>query len=194
MKLKIALIRRGETEKVAEKFLGATDDSLSEKGKRIIREKCAENAYPTAKYVYSSEFSCSRETASLIYSSPVIILRELNAPDYGDFDGRALPELLQDKAFTKWADSQTFEAFPNGETLYDASARAKNAIREIAAEMIMRKSEECAIISHKMIILAILLRYCVPRSSYTDWELSYGGGYLIEYDVIGATAKVIRKI
>lgn len=194
MKLKIALIRHGETKAAAEKLLGATDDPLSENGKRIIREKCEKNAYPPTKHVYSSEVICCRETANLIYSTPTVILKGLNAPDYGDFDGRALPELLQYEAFAKWVNSQAFDAFPNGETLYEASTRAKNALCEIGAEMMRRKTEGCAIISHKMIILAILLRYCIPRSSYADWELSYGGGYLIEYDPIGATAKVIDKI
>lgn len=194
MKFKIALIRHGETETAAGRLLGTTDDSLSKNGKRLILEKFERNEYPTARYVYSSELSCCRETANLIYSSPAVLLKELNAPDYGDFDGRALSGLLKDKAFANWADSQTLEAFPNGETLYDANRRAKSVVREISVEMKIRKAEQSAIISHKMIILAILRQYCVPRSTYVDWELSYGSGYLIEYDTNEETAKVVSKI
>lgn len=194
MKFKIALIRHGETKTAGGRLLGTTDDSLSKNGKRVILEKCEKKEYPAARYIYSSELFCCRETANLIYSSPTVILKELNALDYGDFDGRTLSGLLKDKTFTNWTDSQTLEAFPNGETLYDANRRAKSVVREISVEMKIRKAEHCAIISHKMIILAILRQYCVPRSTYADWEFSYGSGYLIEYDAIDETAKVISKI
>lgn len=194
MKVRIALIRHGETENAAGRLIGATNDPLSENGKNLIREKCAAKAYPIAKHVYSDELLCCRETANLIYQSPVVMLKELNAPDYGDFDGQALTELFQDVSFADWMKTKTLGAFPNGGILYDANAKAWSVIRKICAVMEKKNEEQCAVISHKMIILAILRRYCVPRSSYADWEIPFGGGYLIEYDTIELTASLIGKI
>lgn len=182
MKLNIALIRHGEIENTAGRVSGADGNPLSEDGKKLLREKCASKVYPETKHVYSSELLCCRETASLIYMLPVMVLKSLNAPYYGDFEGQASRGLFGDDSFQKTG------------ALYESNERAKNALREIGEEMQGINAGQCAIITHKMIILAILRRYCVPRSSYADWEVSFGGGYFIEFDSIKETAIIINKI
>lgn len=191
MKLKIALIRHGKPERTTEELFDNTDSPLSDSGKSLIREKCEAEAYPMFRYVYSCKLFCCRETANLIYQLPAVILKELG--DVGS-DGQALQELLKGNESSKWEYSQKNRTSLSVEALYDANVKAGNMIRKVGAEMERRGAEQCAIISNKMIILAILRRYCIPRSNYEDWEISFGGGYLVEYDTVEETANLLNKI
>lgn len=192
MKLKIALIRHGEPNNTIGE-IDHTGSSLSDNGKRVIHEKREAEAYPMLKHVYTCKLLCCRETANLIYQLPAVILNELGASDNEDSDGQALQELLKGRTSTKKG-SQTQRAFLSIKAIYEANVKAGDMIRKVGSELERKGAEQCAIISNKMIILAVLRRYCMPRSNYEDWEFSFGGGYLIEYDTVEETANLLSKI
>lgn len=195
MKLEIALIRHGQTQGAAERLVGMTNEPLGEAGKRLILKKRESGTYPDAGIVFSSGLSRCYETAGIIYPNlPVVVLKDLRAIDYGDFEGRLMDELATDESFVKWADARGASACPNGEDSYAFQARSIAAFREIIDEIAWKGLTVGSIISHKMVIQEILQRYYVPRSNYTEWEIPHGGGYILCYDTIGSTAEILKRI
>lgn len=194
MKLEIALIRHGQIRPEA-RLTGVNDEPLGEDGKALIQAKSEAGEYPEAPIVFSSRLSRCLETAGIIYRNvPVVVLKELGAPDYGDFDGKAYSELGADKNFAAWSNSVVAAACPNGEEPYAMLSRSAAVFGRIVDEMAAKGLERVAVVTHRMIIQSILNRYIVPRSNYTDWEILPGCGYLLRYDTIDAAVEILNKI
>lgn len=195
MELEIALIRHGQLQSGAKRLIGMTDEPLGAAGERLIRAKLEAGDYPESELVYSSGLLRCRETARIIYPDvPNVLLQELRAPNYGDFEGESVDKLAQDKSFTRWMNAKGVPACPNGEEPYAIQARSIAAFRQIIEEMALKGLERSSIISHKMVIQEILQRYYVPRSNYKEWEIPYGGGFILRYDTIDSSARILKKI
>ncbi len=195
MKLEIALIRNGHVSISDERLVGFTSESLDEEGKRQISAKIQQNSYPAASQVFSEGSTSCVETAIMIYKNvPAIILNKCCAPDYGDFEGRLYSDLAQDEEFAKWSTSGGIEAYPNGELHHQLLGRATTTIREISEEMGWKGIENAALIASKALIEAVISRFCVPRSSYIEREIPHSGGYLIVYNTVYGTAKILDKL
>ncbi len=195
MKLKVALIRHGCD--CGGRICGTTDCAMTDADINRIRGKMDKDEYPEAELVFSSDASRCWSTANLIFPNvPTVVEKEnkLRAPDFGSFDGKSAKELLADESFVQWASVTETLPYKGGESPYAVSARAVSAFQDIASEMAGKGLKHAAIISHKMIIVAILRRFQIPRSSYMHWDVPYGGGYLLLYNTLTRQAEVLRKI
>lgn len=195
MKLEVALIRHGQIRQARTRLVGVTNEPLGEEGAKLLREKSAAGVYPEASLVFSSRLSRCYETARVIYGEDihVITLEKLDAPNYGDFDGREYSELATDESYIEWSKSVEAGAFPNGENPQAIFARSHSVFKNIMDEMASKGLGRVSVITHRVIIQSILKRYCVPRSNYEDWEIPYGGGYLIRYDTEDDAVEVLNK-
>ena len=95
IEMTIILIRHGETLGNAEKrYIGRTDEPLSEAGRKAVAENAARGKYPPADIVFSSPMKLCLETALLIYPDKTVTVEEnLREIDFGIFEGKSYAEL-----------------------------------------------------------------------------------------------------
>ena len=191
MKIDIALLRHA-LERDEAGFFGMTDVPLSKAGIELITRQ--KDKYPQAALVFSSSLARCVETANIIYPSvPVVILKKLDAPCYGDFEGKTFADLKHDERFEKWVNAPDLQACPNGEEPFSIVARSAAAFKQICGETAGKGLRQIAVVTHKFIIQAILQRYYVPRG-YADWNVPTGGGYLLRYNTLTSTMKILDEI
>lgn len=192
MKLTMVLIRAGMTRSGREgRQLGTVDEPLLDQERERLRERAGGGIYPEADLTYVSALYRCRETATLIYPRvPAVVLGNLRALDAGVFEGMTRDEILKDEAFSQWAEPTQLAACPQGEDPYRFRARCAQAFRLVVDEMCSKGFECTAIITHNLVIGTILQRICIPRSAYRNWDIQWGGGYVVEYDSIHSTAKL----
>ena len=191
MEIEVTLLRHA-LEREVEGFFGMTDTPLSKAGIELITRQ--KEQYPQAALVFSSSLARCVHTAGIIYPSvPVVILKKLDAPDYGDFEGKTFEALQHDEQFLKWVNTSGLRACPNGEEPFSIIARSTAAFKQLCDESAGKGLRQIAVVTHKFIIQAILQRYYVPRK-YEDWHIPAGGGYLLRYHTLTSAAKVLDKI
>lgn len=191
MKINIALIRHG-FQREESGFFGKTDIDLTKGDIKLIVGK--KDKYPKATLVFSSSLKRCVDTARIIYPDiPVVLLKELNAPDYGDFEGKLFGDLKDNLQFEKWLNIPTLQAFPGGEEPFHMIARSTAAFKKLCDEAAGKGLDNIAVITHKIVIQAILQRYCVPRI-YTDRQPTAGGGYLLSCDALTSAVAILEEI
>jgi alpha-ribazole phosphatase len=193
MMLEFAMIRHGRDN--SGRLCGIEDKPMDAEHWRFVQKRAERGDYPEVELVFSSGLARCLETARIIYPKlPAVVLKELHAPDIGHFEGKTVAELKGGSMFAEWSASADAREYPGGESPYAVSARAVEAFRLISQEMLAKGLLRVAVISHKNVILAILQRFYVPRSNYVDWQMPYGGGYLLRYDTFLSRVEIISKI
>lgn len=114
----LVFIRHGETKANREhRYLGKTDESLSERGIETLRAYQQRKDYPDVQYLFTSPMKRCMETAQILYPSlcPVVIpeWKEIN---FGQFEYRNYEELKEDAQYRAWLESGGTLAFPEGES------------------------------------------------------------------------------
>jgi len=190
MEIEVALIRHA-LERDEAGFFGLTDTPLPKAAiKRITLQK---EKYPQAALVFSSNLVRCVDTAKIIYPSvPIVVLKKLGAPDYGDFEGMTFEVLKENELFQKWASASDVGACPNGEEPFSIITRSTAAFKQLCDESAGKGLRKIAVVTHQFIIQAILQRYYVPRK-YEDWKVPTGGGYLLRYHTLTTAAKILDK-
>lgn len=174
MDRKITLIRHGSTPGNNRKcYIGITDESLSEDGENQIRTRC----YPKADIVFSSPLSRCLQTAKLIYpNQAATTVEDLRETDFGDFEGKNYQDLADNPAYQSWIDSGGEEAFPNGESRAQASARAISGFKQVLAQS--NKAEKISVVAHGGTIMAILSHFF--GGDYYSYHVENGEGYTFD--------------
>ncbi len=114
----LALIRHGETQANKEhRYLGKTDESLSENGRRQLSAYKQQGRYPQVDFLFTSPMKRCMETAEILYPDlcPTII-QEWSEMDFGRFEYKNYEELKGDAQYQAWVDSGGTLAFPEGES------------------------------------------------------------------------------
>lgn len=180
--IKLFLIRHGATASNAEhRYLGKTDEVLSEEGKRQLQEAQAAKRYPQVQMLFSSPMKRCLESAKILYPGmePVVI-GDWCETDFGDFEGKNYKELQKDAQYQAWIDSNGSLPFPNGESRETFIARCKaglNRMLEHLQEMPDEKDKMFTVgaIVHGGTIMALLSSY--GNGTYFDYQVPNGGGY-----------------
>lgn len=171
------LYRHGETKGNEEgRYLGRTDESLSEEGKKALREK----RMPPAEAVFSSPKKRCQETAALFFPGQCrIIVPDLRECDFGIFENKNWRELSGNPAYQKWIDSGGTLPFPGGESGEGFQKRCREAFLEVLAFCKREGIERAAIVIHGGTIRSILSAWGEPARGFYDWNPKNGGGYRI---------------
>lgn len=200
----LAFIRHGETQANAQRrYLGKTDESLSEHGKQLLLTYREQNRYPQADYLFVSPMKRCLETARILYPllQPVII-PEWEEMDFGRFEYKNYEELKDDPAYRQWIDSGGMTAAPDGESREAFIGRCrrgwqrmcgilwkkqtKEQTEEWAQEQMGKQRGSCkkpvraAAIVHGGTIMALLSAYGNDGKTYFDYPCANGGGYLVQ--------------
>ena len=143
------LIRHGETEwSLSGAHTGRTDLSLTERGQQKAQALGQLlNARPFS-LVLTSPLQRARETCRLAgYSAAAVIEDNLREWDYGDYEGRATPEIREDRpGWNIWEDG-----VPNGETVEQVADRARRVINR-ALFACKDQGGDCALFAHGHIL------------------------------------------
>ena len=204
----LALIRHGETQANKERrYLGKTDEALSESGIEILRSYQAQNRYPDVKYLFVSPMKRCMETAKILYPElcPVII-QEWEEMDFGEFEYKNYEELKNDVRYQKWIDSGGLLNFPDGESREHFIMRCETGLMKMCDRLHQmtgtdtNESIQVGIIAHGGTVMALL--HSFGRADYFDSQISNGRGYLCRMKWYGESIpekdniqiKVVTKI
>lgn len=178
---KIYLIRNGLTTGTIEgRYIGHTDESLCEEGRKQIIALSTTGYFPEVEAVISSPLKRCTETAKIIYPDKApIILDELKECNFGEFEGLTADELGDNEDFKEWLKGGSDAAPPFGESNGEFSTRICNAFINIIEGLLKTGTRETAIITHGGIIMSWLAAFGLPEAPITDWRTPSGCGYML---------------
>lgn len=178
---KIYLIRNGLTQGALEgRYIGHTDESLCDEGKKQLVELSTTGYYPDVEAVFSSPLKRCTETASIIYPDKTpILLDELTECNFGEFEGMTADELSDNEDFKNWLRGGNDATPPFGESNGKFSTRICNGFIKIIEGLLKTGTRECAIITHGGIIMSLLAAFGLPEAPITDWRTPSGCGYTL---------------
>lgn len=196
MKITLVFIRHGETKANVEKrYLGKTDEALSEKGREDLWEYKKQKRYPKVDYLFSSPMKRCRETSEIIYPKlyPVVV-PEWEEMDFGLFEYHNYEELKEDIRYQKWLDSNGTLPFPDGEGREEFSRRCEKGFVRMWEYLCRAAGEKAGtpvtagLVVHGGTIMALLSRY--GKGSYFDYQVSNGNGYICQMEKSGGAFRM----
>lgn len=212
----LVFIRHGETQANKERrYLGKTDEGLSESGIETLRTYKDRKDYPGVEYLFTGPMKRCRETAGILYPALVpIVIPEWTEIDFGRFEYKNHEELKNDRQYQAWLDSGGTQAFPGGESREAFLGRCESGfdrmcgiLRQAAAEKdtewvdaepkdVRQKTigqagaepVRAGLIVHGGTIMALLSRY--GGGEYFDYQTANGRGYLCRMQGMGRQAQI----
>ena len=180
----LAFIRHGVTQANKERrYLGKTDESLSEEGIEILEFYKMQKLYPEVKYLFTSPMKRCTETAKIIYPtlSPIVI-PEWEEIDFGRFEYKNYEELKDDEQYQEWLCSGGTLDFPEGESRKDFILRCNSGLIRMCGELSQaleqntKNPDFVGMIVHGGTIMSLLSLY--GGSDYFDYQVPNGRGYV----------------
>ena len=194
---KIKGIRHGMTQANGEhRYLGKTDEPLSETGIRLLQEKKKEYFSGPPEFLYTSPMKRCVQTAELLFERKPVLIPEWKEMDFGQFEGKNYEELKDDPCYQKWIDSNGTLPFPGGESREQFIRRSMEGFDWMMSD-ILKKSERntgiqsgtekqylrnnCEIeipvvaVVHGGTIMAVLSS--LTEGEYFDFQVKNGEGY-----------------
>ena len=178
---RIYLIRHGRTEANDKGiYIGKTDYSLSESGKKELIEKLDEFEYPGVERVYSSPAKRCLETADILFEGrETIAVHDLRELDFGEFEGMSVEDLINREDYKEWLKGGFEKSAPGGESIADMVARVYSALDKIVLNMMSDDFESAAIVTHSGIISNMLSCFGLPKYKPTEITCNPGEGFEI---------------
>lgn len=182
-KMKLLFIRHGATlSNEYKKYLGKTEESLSEKGIEDILQKKAKGMYPPVEALGVSPMKRCGETVQLIYKNQApLVINAWQEIDFGTFEGKNYKELKDDIAYQEWIDSNGMLPFPQGESREGFIQRCLEGFYEFINQLREKKVNSAAIIIHGGTIMALLSTF--SEGDYYDYLCENGGGFTCECSI-----------
>lgn len=195
----LAFIRHGATQANKERrYLGKTDESLSEEGIEILESYKMQKLYPDVEYLFTSPMKRCTETAKIIYPTLCpIVIPEWEEINFGRFEYRNYEELKDNAEYQEWLRSGGTLDFPEGESRKDFILRCKGGFIRMCHELshvLAQKAAPCGdtsmlfgrnrvkkpalagMIVHGGTIMSLLSLY--GGKDYFDCQVSNGRGYV----------------
>ena len=207
--MRLLFLRHGMTKGNQERrYIGVTDEPLSEAGREMLRQQAAERICgEQPQIVFVSPLLRCRETAQILF--PGVrqqVIAELAEMDFGIFENRAYQgDLEYSPEYRKWLESRCEDPVPGGECKEDFTKRCRKGFEEALAilqdERKDRKEpgtaktpDECtaAFVVHGGTIMAILSGYTGDSREYYEWNPANGRGFAGEWN--GNCLEQIREI
>ena len=178
----LVLIRHGATEANRQyRYLGITDEALSEEGKRSLVTNKELQCYPPLDMLFASPMKRCTQTARLLYPElQPFPISEWTEMDFGAFEGKSYLELCEDERYQVWIDSNGTLPFPDGESREDFILRCEKGFERMWEEVLQaKKSSKTNVIGaivHGGTIMALLSRFY--GGDYFDYQVPIATGYI----------------
>lgn len=176
---KIHFIRHGAIEDTLNgAYIGTTDVSLSDEGKRQLKLLDHNMDYPYAQVLFTSPLKRCKETSKIIYSHlEPIVIDQLIECNFGEWEGKTADDLSDDPDFSKWLAGDSTIKPPRGESNDDFTRRICLMFENIVNGLIKTGTTDCVIVTHGGIIMTLLAIYGLPQAKPFDWACDNGYGY-----------------
>lgn len=177
----IHLIRHGLTaSNLSGRYIGRTEDVVTEEGMRQLIAAREEGKYPTADVYYTSpRLRCIQTMHALYPGQDCYEVPGFDEMNFGDWEGKSADELQGDEKFTAWLQDSMRNAPPNGESAAEMYARVCHSFEMIVEGMLRSGVQSAVIVTHAGVIMHLLARYGLPQASFYDWMMEPGRGYSI---------------
>ena len=189
IEIHLTLIRHGATLSNKEwRYLGKTDEALSQEGICGLEKSVADRLYPTADVLFSGPMKRCLETAGILYQRQTpIVIPEWTEMDFGTFEGHNYQELSKNPSYQRWIDSGGTLPFPEGESREEFIRRSVAGYEKIVYHMKMiwersaasgqrnRKIQSVSAVVHGGTIMALLSHFL--GGEYFDYQAKCGQGY-----------------
>ncbi|NLM03552.1 MAG: histidine phosphatase family protein [Clostridiales bacterium] len=182
--INLILIRHGATKSNKERrYLGRTDESLSEEGIKELLEYKKLDRYPNINYLFTSPMKRCVETAKILFPKiESIIIPEWKEIDFGEFEGKNYIELKDDVRYQAWIDSNGTLPFPKGESREAFAQRCCSGFQSMI-DLIYQIVDKCenvtkdiGLVVHGGTIMALLSHY--NGGGIYDYQVPNGGGFV----------------
>ena len=182
--IRLAFIRHGVTQANKERrYLGKTDESLSQEGIELLEFYKLQKLYPDVEYLFTSPMKRCMETAKIIYPTLYpIMIPEWEEINFGRFEYRNYEELKDDVQYQEWINNGGALDFPEGESRKDFILRCKSGFIRICNELSQAAGRNAknpvsvGMIVHGGTIMSLLSLY--GGNDYYDYQVSNGRGYI----------------
>ncbi len=162
------------------KYIGKTDEPLSERGVLELEDLCEELRYPQVQIVYSSPLVRCLQTAEIIYPNTFIkTVNDIREYDFGIFENKSMEELKNDPEFKKWAGNAMLGAPKGGENKADFDARINSGLQSIISDMMSSRITSAAVVTHGGVIMSWLAKYGIPQKEPMYWASKSGCGFTV---------------
>lgn len=197
IKVKITWIRHGMTQANGEhRYLGKTDEPLSETGIRLLQEKKKEYFSSPPEFLYTSPMKRCVQTAELLFERNPILIPEWKEMDFGQFEGKNYEELKDNPDYQKWIDSNGTLPFPGGEPREQFIRRSMEGFDWMMSDILIKSEKNTRIqngtetqdlknnceteipvvaVVHGGTIMAVLSS--LTGGEYFDFQVKNGEGY-----------------
>ncbi|SHJ58846.1 histidine phosphatase family protein [Hespellia stercorisuis] len=181
--IEVTWIRHGMTAANEQhRYLGWTDEALSENGIRKLRE-CAPSLQNCGNYLVSSPMKRCRQTALLLFGrEPDLLIPEWKEMNFGKFEGKNYMDLKGDPEYQRWIDSNGTIAFPEGEAREQFTNRCMAGLNRMMIELEREKivgsgvqKPKVAAVVHGGTMMAVLSS--LSGGEYFDFQVKNGCGY-----------------
>ena len=158
-----------------------TDEPLCHEGKAQLQELKEKFTYPTVKTVFSSPLLRAVQSAEVLFPAAAekIVLQDLRENHFGEFEGRAISELVGDEHFKQWLDPTAHYTPEGGESAHDFHARCREVIMQIFEYMMKSGLEQAACVTHGGVIMSMLAQRGMPKQNPEQWMADAGCGYVL---------------
>ena len=193
--IKVLLLRHGKTEgNEQRRYVGPTDESLSESGRReLVAKNRGEFGFRIGpELVFVSPMKRCAETAELLFPKTARCVEDrLSECDFGVFEYKNYEELNGREDYQAWLLSGGGMDFPGGERLSDFKRRSLAGFLACMETAEKRGLSEVAFVVHGGTIMAVMEELAFPKRDYYSWQVKNGEGYFCRarenrLEVIGA--------
>ena len=197
IKVKITWIRHGMTRANEEhRYLGKTDEPLSEKGIRFLQEKKKKSFFNAPEFLYASPMKRCVQTAEILFRRKPVLIPEWKEMDFGQFEGKNYEELKDNPDYQKWIDSNGRLPFPGGEPREQFIRRSMEGFDWMMSDILIKSEKNTGIqndtdtrylksnrgteipvvtVVHGGTIMAVLSS--LTGGEYFDFQVKNGEGY-----------------
>lgn len=184
IEIKLTLIRHGATKSNQEyRYLGKTDEALSEEGRKDLIARKEKGLYPVPKKLFASPMLRCRQTAEILFPDMRYqCIPEWTEIDFGLFEGKNHCELNGNQRYQQWIDSNGTLPFPGGEgrrefieRMLRGFARLLSHIREPGNAGAEPAAENITAIVHGGTIMALCSVFF--GGDYYDYQVGCGQGF-----------------
>ncbi len=179
--MEIVLVRHGATKMNEERrFVGITDDPLSESGRDLLSGYANDGIYPKIDKLFVSPMTRCRQTAEIVFSGyEHNVVDKFKEMDFGIFEGKCGDELEKDDFFIKWMESEGKLPIPGGELRDDFIDRCANGFEE-AFEDFPEDADVVGFVVHGGTIMALLHRFL--GTPFYNYIPKNGRGYICKVE------------
>lgn len=180
--IRICLIRHGSTPgNEAQRYVGITDDPLSEAGAQALRIAADSGRYPPVQAVYTSPLLRCRQTAGILYPAHTPVpVPELAEYDFGPFENKTHGDLKQNLSYRRWIADRGMSGVPGGEDMRAFHARCMGGFEKSVSGALAGGLTAVAVVAHGGTIMMLMSALTGTATAY-DFMVGNGEGFLIAF-------------